>query len=233
MTWKQAFALCVMCIASAIAGGAVVVVWVRSHFDAIVHIPQESVHAHLVGPVEVSADLLGNIDVALDTTVTTEVPVSQHFRVPIDQTISADATIDSDVPVKATFHFKQSVPLDTKIYVNTVVKTPVLGAPVDVPVQATIPIHTSVPVDVIIPIDQTIRMKFTVPVKAHVNQVFDVPVSVRVSASVPVKTHVQMPALAGVKARVNMPEKALEATVDPMEFRVPLTGVDVIRSKSP
>jgi len=227
--WKQSLLVVVVALGGAAVGGIVGATYVMHHFEARVRIPEQAMSVRLSKPVDVTADLVNPLSVAVEAHVSTDVPVDQHFKIPLDQTIVAEATINHEVPVKVDVHIKQDIPVDTKIYLNTVVTLPIMGSTVDVPVKAWVPLKTRIPVDVVVPIDQKVPLSFTAPVSAHIHQTFDVPLRVKVAADVPVKTTVQVPLVKNLHAQVHMPDTAIEAVVQSTEITVPLENVDLDR----
>jgi hypothetical protein len=223
--WKQVVLTAVVSIASSLGTLLAVAVWARQSLQVRLDLTDQRARVVIPQPVDVTADLTSKVDVALDTLVSTEVPLDQHFQIPLDQTISAEASIDHDVPVKTNVHVKQVLPLDTAFNVDTVVSTTVLGKFVDVPIKAWIPVKTKVPIDVVVPIDQKIPLKFSVPVTAHVKQNFDIPLKLQVSARVPVKANVDLPVISGLKARAYLSQEPVEAVVQQTNVKLPLRNI--------
>ena len=119
--WKQVGLSVLLAVLCSAATAIATTYWVQQHLAAHISLPRQQVAASLAPGVEVHADLTGKVEVNLDTSVATEVPLDQHFQIPLDQTITAIATIDHSVPVKGDFHVKQSFPVDTTVFVDTVV----------------------------------------------------------------------------------------------------------------
>lgn len=104
-----------------------------------------------------------------------EVPLDERVSVPIRDTFSANARVDTDVPIRMTVRLDQTFPVKTTLDLDTRVQASIFGAWMTIPIRGKVPIDVDVPVKADIPIDQRIPLKLETPVSVDLDETLAVP----------------------------------------------------------
>lgn len=211
----------VLVLVLAIGGGMLAGLWVFRNIDARLLLVDQPASVIIPEPIEVSADVLDNLDIDIDTSITTTVPVDQRVSIPINETLKVMATFDSEVPIRMNVPLNDSILIDQVLDVDTVLKAELLGDTHDLPVRGKIPVKARVPVKLNIPIDQMVRLQFTAPVEARLKQALDVPLKVDIAATIPIRSQMSVPVKSALKAKVTIPEPA-DIVIVRSDLRLPL-----------
>lgn len=209
--------------------GALIAWWVISRVDlrlmlrdqpAMVVIPQD-----LTGTARVN----GNLDLKLEETIKTQVPVDQPVTIPLDDTLNIIVHFDGDIPLKMNVRLNDTIPLQQVVDLNTTVEAflPELGTTLKIPLRGKVPIDTMVPVDISVPVDQTVRLKFTTPVTARIRQDLTVPLRTVIDAEVPIDANFSVPVLNDLSARIRMPSTPSKAMIVEGDLTLPLRSLQL------
>lgn len=118
------------------------------------------------------------------------IPINQTFSFELNQSVEIPIKTTVTFPVSDSFIINESVPINTFIELNEVIKVP-LNLPtgnivVDVPIKKTIPINTSINVYRKVDINKNISLDIDKQVSFIINKNISVPVNMEVVTKVPV-----------------------------------------------
>lgn len=214
--------LAVLLIAA--AGGALVAYLVISRVDLTLKLRDQPVMAVIPQDLTGSARVSGKLDLKLDETIRTRVPIDQTVKIPVSDTVKVVAHFDGEIPLKMKVRLKDTIPLKQVVELNTTVEAylPELRSTLKIPLRGKIPIDTKVPVDMIIPVDQSVRLTFTRPVTASIKQTLTVPLKTVIDANVPISAGLTVPVLNDLEARVKMPTEPARAVITQADLKLPL-----------
>ncbi len=205
----------------AVIGGAIAGWWVFRNVDARLMLRDQPAIIVLPEPLSVSADVLNDLSIEIDTAITTTVPVDQRISIPVEETLRVNASFDSEIPIKMNVPVKDYIVIDQLLDVNTVVKADLLGDTHDLPLRGKIPVKARVPVNLNIPVDQMVHLKFTAPVEAKLKQALDVPLKADIAATIPIRSKMDVPVKSALQARITVPDPA-SVVITEADLRLPL-----------
>jgi len=205
----------------AIAGGIAVGWWVFHNIDARLALKDQPALVFLPEPLRVSADVLNDLEIEIDSSITTVVPVDQRISIPVDETLRVKASFDAEVPIRMNVPVKDFITIDQMLDVDTVVKAELLGDTHDLPLRGKIPVKARVPVNLNIPVDQMVHLKFTAPVEARLKQALEVPLKADIAATIPIKSRMNVPVRSALEARITVPNPE-SIIITEADLRLPL-----------
>ena len=208
-------------LVGAVAGGVLAGVWVFRNIDARLLLTNQPATVLVPEPVKISADILNNLDIEINDSIKTTVPVDQIISIPIKDTLHVQASFDSDVPIKLTVPVHDHIVLDQVLDVDTTIKANLLGDTHDLPVRGKIPVHAVVPVNLVIPIDQPVHLKFTAPVDVKFTQPLVVPLKADIAATIPIHSEMSVPVKSALEAEITIPQPA-NVIITTSDLRLPL-----------
>ena len=207
-----------------VAAGVVVGVWVFRNVDARLLLTNQPATVIIPEPLRVSAQVLNNLEIALDTSITTTVPVDQMITIPIAETLNVMADFDGDVPIKINVPVRDKIQINQVLDIDTVIKAEILGDKHDLPLRGRIPVKATVPVSLNIPVDQLVRLKFKAPVQARLKQALRVPLKADISTTIPIKSQMSVPVRSALEASITIPDPAKIVIVE-SDLLLPLRTV--------
>ena len=192
----------------AIVGGVFVGIWVFRNVDAKLLLADQPATVVIPEPLTVTADVLNNLDIVIDSAITTTVPVDQVISIPIAETLNVMADFDGDIPIKLNVPINDKIQIDQVLDIDTTVKAQLLGDTHDLPLRGKIPVKAVVPVKLNIPVDQVVHIQFKAPVKAKLKQSLTVPLKTEISTTIPIKSRMSVPVKSALAAKVRVLEPA-------------------------
>ncbi|WP_152551459.1 hypothetical protein [Polycyclovorans algicola] len=182
-------------LVGAAVGAALVFHFVIRHLQAQLLVTNETLMAYVDQPLEIEASVLNQLDIRLDETVSTRVPVDTLLSVPVEQALELDAVFDAVVPIRVDVPVEDTIYLEQDVDIDTIVQADLLGETFDLPLRGSFPVRAEVPVTILVPIDQNVRLRFTAPIKARMRQNLEVPLKTEIVADVPLSTQMSVPVL--------------------------------------
>lgn len=211
-----------------VAAGVLVGVWVFRNVDARLLLSNQPATVIIPDPLRISAQVLNNLEIELDTSITTTVPIDQVITIPIAETLNVMADFDGDVPIKINVPVRDKIQIDQILDIDTVIKAEILGDKHDLPLRGKIPVRATVPVSLNIPVDQLVRLKFKAPVQARLRQALTVPLKADISTTIPIKSQMSVPVKSALEASITIPDPARIVIVESdllLPLRTLLLGV--------
>lgn len=218
---KKIIGIGVIILAGAVIGGVLVGAWVFRNIDARLMLTNQPATVLVPQPVRISADILNNLDISINTDLKTTVPVDQIISIPIKDTLHVIASFDSNVPIKLNVPVHDKIVIDQILDVDTTIKANLLGDTHDLPIRGKIPVHATVPVNLMIPIDQPVHLKFTAPVDVKFTQPLVVPLKADIAATIPIQSEMSVPVKSALEADVMIPQPA-KVIITHADLRLPL-----------
>lgn len=173
--------------------------------------------------LEVDASVLNALDIQLNDTVSTRVPVDTLLSVPVEQALELDAVFDAVVPIRVDVPVNDVILLEQDVELDTVVEADLLGETFELPLRGRFPIRAEVPISLLVPIDQPVRLRFTAPIKARLRQNLEVPLKTEIIADVPLQTEMSVPVLNDVVVTVEIPrDPPLPVTLNYADLLIPV-----------
>lgn len=214
--------LVLVVLIGAIIGGAIVALWVFRNVDARLLLIDQPVQVSVIDPINVNASVLDNLEIALDQTISTRVPVDQMVTIPITDTLNMEVEFDGEVPIAMDVRVQDQITIDQVLEVDAVIDAKVLGDWHKLPIKGRIPVKAVVPVDLLIPVDQLVQLQFNAPVRARILDPLRVPLKTTIDADIPIRSQMSVPVLSDMQARVTFPPDPMDMVINYADLRLPL-----------
>lgn len=214
--------LLLVVLVAAMAGGAISGYWIFQNVNARLLLSEQPAMITIPEPIMATADVLNNLDITLDTTISTRVPINKTVSIPVDETLNLLAKFDAKVPIKMQVPVHETITIDQKVHVDAVIEAQVLGDTLSLPIRGDIPIKAVVPIDLMIPVDQLVQLKFTAPVAAKLKQNLTVPLNTIIDADIPIQADLSVPVTSALKARVYFPKEPTRVIIEYADLKLPL-----------
>lgn len=169
-----------------------------------ISLEQQYLKARMAASFPVLADIDQSLNVPLDETISVTVPFEQHFSIPFNKTLEVPIELNTTIPVYMTVPFKSDIPIETEVFVDTDIKTSILGIPVSVPVKGYIPVKTTIPVDQQVEVQEDFALALRTPVSVDIKDTFQIPIKTVFSAEIPLKADLTIPFKEHVQANVSL-----------------------------
>ncbi len=206
----------------AIAGGALVAWWVFQNVDARLLLRDQPARITIDEKLIVTARALENLNIRLDDTIRTRVPVDQIITVPVKEKLNVVADFDGEVPIRMNVAVRDKILLDQVLDINAVVDAEILGDTLKLPIRGKVPVRAEVPVVLDIPVDQPVRIRFTAPVGVRIQQDLTVPLRTVIDADIPIQADLSVPVQSDIPAEAEFSRDPLAATIVDADLRLPL-----------
>jgi len=218
---KKTWIFAVIILLGAIAGGVLAGMWVFRNVDARLVLSDQPATVVLPNPLAISADVLNELEIEINSSITTTVPVNQRIQIPLTDVLHVQASFDSPVPIKMNVPVKDFIYIDQVLDVDTVVKADLLGDTHDLPLRGKVPVKARVPVSLNIPVDQMVHLKFTAPVDVKFKDALDVLLKADISTTIPIHSRMSVPVKSALKANITVPDPA-DIVITHADLRLPL-----------
>lgn len=179
----------------------------------------------VVEPFKVGATILNQLEIVLDDTVHTRVPVDTTLSVPVTEPLNLLVTFDAMVPIKTTVTLNETITIDQKVAIDTILQASLVGDTFDLALSGKFPVKAEVPVKLLIPINQIVRLQFTAPIKATLKQNLKVPLDAVIEADVPLRTRMSVPINNTVQAIAHLPPTPLPVEILYADLAIQLNNV--------
>lgn len=209
-------------LVGAMAGGALAGLWVFRNVDARLLLTDQAARITIDEKLQVTARALDNLDIRLDDTIRTQVPVDQQLRIPIDEELNVIAIFDGAVPIRMDVQVRDQIVLDQVLDLNAVIDAEILGDKLKLPIRGKVPVKAIVPVALDIPVDQLVRLKFTAPVGVRLKQDLDVRLTTVIDAAIPIQADLSVPVKSDIPAEAEFGRDPINATIVEADLRLPL-----------
>jgi hypothetical protein len=219
--WLIWMVLLVILVGAAI-GGALVGYWVFKNVDARLLLSNQPAKITIDEALKVNARALDNLNIRLDDTIHTKVPVDQIITVPVKEQLNVIADFDGTIPIRMNVAVRDKIVLDQVLDLNAVIDAEILGDKLKLPIRGKVPVKAIVPVSLDIPVDQPVRLKFSAPVGVRVQQALTVPLKTVIDADIPIQADLSVPVKSDIPAEATLRPGPLSATIVEADLRLPL-----------
>jgi len=209
-------------LVGAAIGGALVGYWVFKNVDARLLLSNQPAKITIDETLKVNARALDNLNIRLDDTIHTRVPVDQIITVPVKEQLNVIADFDGSVPIRMNVAVRDKIVLDQVLDLNAVIDAEILGDKLKLPIRGKVPVKAIVPVSLDIPVDQMVRLKFSAPVGVRVQQALTVPLKTVIEADIPIQADLSVPVKSDIPAEATLQPGPLSATIVEADLRLPL-----------
>ncbi|WP_420464607.1 hypothetical protein [Panacagrimonas sp.] len=214
-----------MVFVGAVAGGALAAYWVFQNIDARLLLRDQPARITIDEKLEVTARALENLNIRLDDSIRTRVPVDQIITVPVKEKLNVIADFDGEVPIRMNVAVRDKIILDQVLDLNAVVDAEILGDKLKIPIRGKVPVKAEVPVALDIPVDQPVRIKFTAPVGVRIQQDLTVPLRTVIEADIPIQADLSVPVKSDIPAEAEFSRDPIAATIVDADLRLPLRSL--------
>ena len=215
----------------AIAGGALVGLWVFKNVDARLLLSNQPARITIDEKLQVTARALDNLNIRLDDVIKTKVPVDQMITVPVKEELRVIADFDGSVPIKMDVQVRDKIVLDQVLDLNAVIDAEILGEKLKLPIRGKVPVKAIVPVSLDIPVNQMVKLKFTAPVGVRVKQDLHVPLRTVIDAAIPIQADLSVPVKSDIPAEAEFTRDPIAATIVESDLRLPLRTLRLEKKK--
>lgn len=206
----------------AIIGGALVGYWVFRSVDARLLLKDQPARITIDETLQVTARALDNLDIRLDDTIRTQVPVDQMITVPVREQLQVVADFDGSIPIRMNVAVRDQIVLDQVLDLNAVVDAEILGEKLKLPIRGKVPVKAVVPVSLDIPVDQSVQLKFSAPVGVRVQQALTIPLKTVIDAAIPIQADLSVPVTSDIPAQAEFGRDPVAITIVESDLRLPL-----------
>lgn len=217
----------------AIAGGALVGLWVFRNVDARLMLRDQPARVTIDEKVVVTARALDELKIRLDDKIHTKVPVDQVIQVPVKEQLNVIADFDGTVPIKMDVSVRDKIVIDQVLDLNAVIDAELLGDTIKLPIRGKVPVKATVPVALDIPVDQPVRLKFTAPVGVRVAQALTVPLKTVIEADIPIQADLSVPVKSDIRAEAEFSRDPIAMTIVESNLRLPLDTLRLEKKPAP
>lgn len=169
-----------------------------------INLGEQYLKARMAASFPVMADIDQLLRVPLNDVISVTVPFQEHFAIPFHKTLEVPIELNTTIPVYMTVPFKSDIPIETEVFVDTVIKTSILGVPISVPIKGYIPVRATIPVDQQVVVREDFELALRSPVSVEIKDTFQIPISTVFSAEVPLKTELMIPFKEHIMANVSL-----------------------------
>lgn len=208
----------------ALAAGAYGGYWVWRNLGAELLLRNQQAKVTIPEPMPVGIDILDELDVELDTLLTTTVPIDQTLTLPIEDTLNVEVTFDSRVPIRMTVPIRQTIRLDQTIAVDGTVSVKTFGRWVELPLKGDLPVQADIPLDVEVAVDQQVNLAFTAPAQVTLLDDLEVPLKTNIQTRIPLRTALSVPVRSRMRAYATILEPA-DALIAEMDLKLPIREI--------
>ncbi|MDX1458131.1 MAG: hypothetical protein R3276_11130 [Marinobacter sp.] len=208
----------------ALAAGAYGGYWVWRNLGAELLLRNQQAKVTIPEPMPVGIDILDELDVELDTLLTTTVPIDQTLTLPIEDTLNVEVTFDSRVPIRMTVPIRQTIRLDQTIAVDGTVSVKTFGRWVELPLKGDLPVQADIPLDVEVAVDQQVNLAFTAPAQVTLLDDLEVPLKTNIQTRIPLRTALSVPVRSRMRAYATILEPA-DALIAELDLKLPIREI--------
>ena len=169
-----------------------------------IQLEQQYLKARMAASFPVTADIDQMLRIPLNETIQVDVPFNQHLTVPFNKTLDLPVEMNTTIPVHMTVPFKSNIPIETKVFVDTAIKTSVFGFPITVPVKGYIPVRATIPVDQDVVVQEDFKLALKAPVSVDIEESFEILINTVFPMKVPLNTELTIPFKEHVLANVSL-----------------------------
>ena len=206
----------------AITGGALIGWWVFHNVDARLLLRDQAALIRIDQNLDIRARALNNLEIRLDDTIETVVPVDQLIRIPVDETLKVVADFDGTVPIRMNVAVRDKILIDQELDLDAVVDAEILGETLKLPIRGKVPVRAEVPIALDIPVDQPVALKFTAPVGVQIQQDLSIPLRTEIDAAIPIQADLSVPVKSDILADAEITTRPIAATIVEADLRLPL-----------
>lgn len=207
--------------------GALIAYFIFTYVEVKLPLRDQPATVTLLDPLKGRAEVLEKLDIRIDDTIQTQVPVNQRVTIPIKDKLDLQLHFDGDVPLKLNIPVNETIRLKQEVDLDTVIEARILGDTQKLPVRGTIPINEKVPLDLTVPVNKTVHLNFTAPVSAKIDQELTVPLKTTIDANVPIDSAFNVPVLNQLEGRIKMPDKPTRVIINKADLTLPLRTLEL------
>lgn len=185
-----------------------------SNLHLRVNLQQQPVRVRIAASFPVTADIDQMLRVPLKADIPVNVPFSKKLSVPLEKTFDAPVEINTTIPVYMTVPFKSLISIDTQVFLDTKVRTSVLGLPLTIPIRGYVPVRATIPVDETVTVKEDFKLALRTPVTVHIQDTFTIPITTHFTGTVPVDTELRIPFQETIQANVALAGTAADQIPD-------------------
>lgn len=198
--------------------------WVWRHLGAELALRDQIAQVAITQALPIDVQLQQGLELLVDGTVDTTVPVKQVLTVPLQETLDVSVDFDGAVDVNLDVPFQTMVKVDEMMPLEAVLDVKIMGVWTKLPIRGVLPIRLNVPVNTVVPVRQSLPLSFTKPVQVALDQQISVPLDTRIRTSVPLHSVLQVPQPPPIKALATVLEPA-ETTLTRLDLALPMNDV--------
>lgn len=202
--------------------GALIGYFIFTRVNIILPLHNQPATVTLPSPFVARGTVLDTLDIRIDETIHTTVPVHQRVTIPVEDTLKLMLHFDGDVPLKLTIPVHETIPLKQVVHLDTEIEATILGSHQTLDVRGDIPLDEKITLDLMVPVEKTIHLTFTAPVVAKIDQKLTVPLNTTIEADVPIDSSFNVPVLNQIKARLNFPDVPTRVVISEARLVLPL-----------
>lgn len=203
--------------------GAAIAWFVFTYVEARLPLHNQAAMVTILDPVTGYGEVLDRLNISIDETIKTKVPVDQMITIPIKGELDLELHFDGSVPLELNIPVKESIRLKQNVVLDTVIEATMLGDLQKLPVRGIIPIDEEIPLDITVPVRKNVHLTFTAPVTAKIDQMVTVPLKTTIDADVPIDATFNVPVLNKMKGRIDFPDTPTRIIVRDAELVLPLS----------
>ncbi|RZI81426.1 MAG: hypothetical protein EOP38_19385 [Rubrivivax sp.] len=203
-------------------------VWhVRQRWQAELDLQHQPLTLSLPTGMPARAEVRTPIYTRLDFLAKVAVPIDQVVGVQLMNQLSAQAVVNTSMPIDTSITFEQDIPVATEVQMKVPLVSWLPAMDVTVPVQFSVPVRMTVPLHFQLPLAMDVH------VAGQVSGALKVPLRATMNLSVPVHAKLRADVLNRAEFQLVGLQKPFELRIDQAQVRVPLRDLDWLATRAP
>ena len=199
--------------------------WVWRHLGAELALRDQIAQVAITQALPIDVQLQQGLELRVDGSVETTVPVNQVVQVPLQETLDVTVDFDGAVDVNLDVPFQTMVRVDEMMPLEAVLDVKIMGVWTKLPIRGVLPIRLNVPVNAVVPVRQSLPLAFSQPARVALDQTLSVPLNTRIDTTVPLHSVLmKVPEPPRIKALATVLEPA-ETTLTRLDLALPMNDV--------
>lgn len=226
VTLKTLLTICLILLAVLLAGSGLAGYWIFSETKARFLLREQSGWIKFPESLNVKADIHNKMQVHVDQSIATKVPIKQALSIPVPGDVNALVSVDTEIPINLKVPVKDTLAIDQTIPVDTEVEVTVAGIGIDLPIKGDIPIKAEIPLNLLIPVTDKVPLQFTSPVTLRLPEPLHAELDTALDTNIPIQGVLSLPVTSQLEATLNFPPQPVEAGLYYLDLALPLREID-------
>lgn len=226
LTIKSLLLICTFILAILLSLSGGIGYWLYSETKARFLLREQSGWIKFPQSLNVKAQINNAMQVQVDQSIRSLVPIQQAIDIPVPGPIDADVTVDTKIPVDMNVAVSDKLTIDQTIPIDTEVEVMVAGVSISLPIKGNVPIKAEVPINLNIPVKDEVPLQFTAPVTLKLRDAIRAELDTTLDTQIPIQGTLELPVTSELEATLDFPQKPVEAGLYYFDLALPLNSIE-------